>query len=184
MAALDSLVVTIDKTLEIAKANSKIDVKPSFVFLNICSLLYIQSYKCKLEEVADIICLTYFIYSMFFKVSPGKILGCSALASSLLSFKAFAYKCGDIETTIIDCSAEGGGILGILIQAVNILAAGVGIAALGGFVYAAVLYTTAGGSVEQTKKAITVITNVVIGMVAYGAMWAILNFLVPGGLLK
>jgi hypothetical protein len=71
-----------------------------------------------------------------------------------------------------------------LILVINILTAGVGIAAIGGIVYGAVLYTTAGGSQEQVKKAISIITNVVIGIVAYALMWALLNFLIPGGVFK
>lgn len=74
------------------------------------------------------------------------------------------------------------GIWGVLLLAINILTAGVGIAAIGGVIYGSVLYTTAGGSQEQVKKAMGIITNVVIGVIAYALMFAGLNFLIPGGI--
>jgi hypothetical protein len=97
--------------------------------------------------------------------------------------------CAGVKTSIISCSQTGGqssdpkqsGIWGILILAINILTAGVGLAAVGGVIYGAVLYTTAGGAQEQVKKAIGILTNVAIGVVAYAIMWAFLNFLIPGG---
>jgi hypothetical protein len=61
------------------------------------------------------------------------------------------------------------------------LTAGVGVLALAGIVYGAVLYTSAGGSPEQIKKARTIFVNVVVGVVAFAAMWGLLNFLIPGG---
>ena len=66
-------------------------------------------------------------------------------------------------------------------MAINILTAGVGVLALAGIVYGAILYTSAGGKPEQIKKATTVFTNVVIGIICFAAMWAFLNFIIPGG---
>lgn len=97
--------------------------------------------------------------------------------------------CG-VDTAIISCKnidvTKGGttnnGVWSLLLTAINILSAGVGIAAVGGFVYGAILYTTAGGSAEQVKKAIEFMRNVIIGLVAYALMFAALNFIIPGGL--
>lgn len=76
------------------------------------------------------------------------------------------------------------GVWGLLLLAINILTAGVGIAAIGGIVYGSILYTSAGGSPEQVKKAVGIITNVVIGIVAYALMFGLLNFLIPGGVFN
>lgn len=98
--------------------------------------------------------------------------------------------CGGVPTSVINCEQTGGdgvedtGIWGILMLVINILTAGVGILAVGGIVYGAILYTSAGGSSEQIKKATTVFTNVVIGIVAYAAMYALLNFIIPGGIFN
>lgn len=98
--------------------------------------------------------------------------------------------CGGVETGLIKCDQTGAGgiedtgVWGILLLAINILTAGIGIAAVGGIVYGAILYTSAGGSQEQTKKAMGIITNVVIGVIAYALMYAGLNFLIPGGIFR
>ena len=79
---------------------------------------------------------------------------------------------------------ERTGFWGILLLAITIMTAGVGILAVGGIVYGSILYVTAGGSSEQVKKAVGIITNVAIGILAYGLMFALLNFLIPGGLFS
>ncbi|MBC7564977.1 hypothetical protein H7100_01965 [Candidatus Saccharibacteria bacterium] len=101
-------------------------------------------------------------------------------------------KCGGVDTSIIKCDQTGGkdaaveqtGVWGLLLLTINILTAGVGIAAIGGIIYGAILYTSAGGSPEQVKKAMGIITNVVIGIVAYALMYGVLNFLIPGGVFN
>ena len=100
--------------------------------------------------------------------------------------------CGSVKTSVINCSQGDGsdgnvqntGLWGILILVINILTAGVGVLALAGIVYGAVLYTSAGGNAEQVKKAMGIFTNVVIGVVAFAGMWVLLNFLIPGGAFK
>jgi hypothetical protein len=104
-----------------------------------------------------------------------------------------AADCGDIKTSIIGGDAckginnkssntQDNGIWKILIFVLNIMTAGIGILGVAGIVYGSVLYTTAGDKAEQTKKAIGIITNVVIGIIAYALMYLVLNFLIPGGI--
>ncbi len=99
--------------------------------------------------------------------------------------------CGGVKTSIINCTqkkgattAETSPIWGVLLIVLNIMTAGVGILAVGGIVYASILYASAGDKSEQTKKAVSIITNVVIGIAAYGLMYVFLNFLVPGGVFN
>lgn len=99
--------------------------------------------------------------------------------------------CGGVKTAIIKCDqdnegsdVEDNGIWGLLLIALNIMTAGVGVLAVGGIVYGAILYTTAEDKADQIKKATDIITNVVIGLVAFALMWAGLNFLVPGGVFS
>lgn len=141
------------------------------------------------EALATTRILSYFIDSMKIKqtvVSLALVLGLSAF---FISPVALAAECGGVPTSIISCEEKGGdkdinnsGVFGILKLVINIMTTGVGILAVGGIVYGSILYTSAGGSSEQTKKAIGVITNVVIGLLAYALMYAITNFLIPGGL--
>jgi hypothetical protein len=62
------------------------------------------------------------------------------------------------------------------------MTAGVGVLAVLGVVWAAVLYTTADDRADQVKKAKDMIWNVVFGLIAFGLMYALLNFLIPGGI--
>ena len=120
-----------------------------------------------------------------FLVAAGVI---TTLGAPLISTATYAASCAGVQTSIISCSQGGkggvqdSGLWGLLMLAINILTAGVGVAALGGIVYGAVLYTTAGGDPGRVKKAITILTDVGIGIVAYALMWSLLNFLVPGGI--
>jgi hypothetical protein len=98
----------------------------------------------------------------------------------------------ETDTAIITCDnvntnkdgVENTGAWSLILTVINILTAGVGVVALGGIVYGAILYISAGGSPEQVKKAMEIFTNVVIGVIAYAGMFALLNFLVPGGLFN
>lgn len=106
---------------------------------------------------------------------------------------ALALNCGEAETSIIGggmCEDvdEGSGdtedsaVWALLILALNIMTAGIGILAVGGIVYGSILYASAADKAEQTKKAISIILNVVLGLVAYAMMYLVLNYLIPGGI--
>lgn len=116
-----------------------------------------------------------------------------ALAVGVIAVKPplVSADCGGAKTSIINCTqgknpktAQDSGVWGLLMLALNIMTAGVGIAAVGGIVYGSLMYASARDSAEQAKKAIGIITNVVIGIVAYGLMFLILNFLIPGGIFS
>jgi len=98
--------------------------------------------------------------------------------------------CGGVETVLIKCDAknsgdiEDNGIWGLLIMVLNVMAAGVGILAVGGIVYGAIMYVTAEDKAAQIQKANGIITNVVIGLIAFALMWSGLNFIVPGGVFS
>lgn len=101
-------------------------------------------------------------------------------------------QCGGVNTSIIECDGddkeaknlEDTGLWGLLILSINIMTAGVGVLAVGGIVWGSILYTTAGGSPEQVKQAITIIRNVVIGIVMYLMMFGFLNYIIPGGIFN
>lgn len=97
-------------------------------------------------------------------------LECSVLPDSI---------CGEAKDDVN--TAEDSAIWSILKLVINIMTAGVAVLAVGGLVWGAILYTSAGGSQEQIKKALDVIRNVVIGIIAFALMWAFLTWLIPGG---
>jgi Type IV secretion system pilin len=97
--------------------------------------------------------------------------------------------CGGVPTSLITCPETGGedestnGVWAILKLVMQIMTGGVGVLAVGGLVYAGIVYTAAHGQPEQIKKARGMITNVVVGIIMYAIMFSLLNFLVPGGVL-
>ena len=109
----------------------------------------------------------------------------------LLTSQADAAKCGNLETSIIDCGSgvnnkdnQTSGVWALLLIGINILTALIGIAAVGGIIYGAILYTTSAGESGKVEKAIEVFRNVVIGVVAYALMYVGLNFIIPGGVFN
>lgn len=100
-------------------------------------------------------------------------------------------QCGGAKTSIISCSqgkdpktAKDSGIWGLMLIILNIMTAGVGILAVGGVVYAAILYASSSDNADQTKQAKQIIKNTGIGIVAYALMYVGLNFLIPGGIFS
>lgn len=86
---------------------------------------------------------------------------------------------GGVSTNIIRC----GSIPSVVNTIINFLAIGVGIAVVGGIVWGALLYTTSNGDSGKAQQGITVIVNAVIGLLVFIFMYAIINFIVPGGVL-
>lgn len=103
-----------------------------------------------------------------------------------------AGKCGNVDTAIISCDqtndkskgVQGNGVWGLLLIAINILTAGVGIAAVGGLILAGITYATASNDQNKIVKAKEMIYNVVLGIVMFALMWSFLQYLIPGGVFK
>ncbi len=104
-------------------------------------------------------------------------------------------KCGGVATYFdFNCASDvdkkkGGSdnpIFSLLITIVNWMTALVTVIVVGAIVYGGFLYMTARDSAEvsQTKKAISVIVNAIIALVLLAGMYAIINFIVPGGIFK
>lgn len=110
----------------------------------------------------------------FATVAPVSALECSVLPQSI---------CDQADKDNPTSNITDSGVWGLLLLTVRVMVVGAGIAAVGGIVYGAVMYTTAGGNQEQVKKARGIITNVVIGVIAFAAMFALLEWLLPGGAL-
>lgn len=120
------------------------------------------------------------------RFSPFIIAACLALAVVgtlvLTSQAGAATKCGDVNTAIISCDKSQNPIWSILIIVLNVLTGGVGIVAVGGLIYASILYASAGDNSQQVSQAKNLIRDIIIGLVAFGLMYALLQYLVPGGI--
>lgn len=74
-------------------------------------------------------------------------------------------------------------ILLFLRAVLQFLAFGIGLAIVGGLVVGGIMYTTARANAQQVQKAEATIRNALIGLALFIFTFAIINFLVPGGIL-
>lgn len=82
------------------------------------------------------------------------------------------------------CSNGNSGIIGLVTSIFNILSVGVGLAAVISIIIGGVIYATSGANPENAKKGIKQIQNAGIALVLFAGFWAIMNFLIPGGLFN
>jgi hypothetical protein len=71
----------------------------------------------------------------------------------------------------------------LTVEIIRFLSFGVGIAVVGGIAAGGVVYATSQGNPAGTQKGITIITNSIVGLLLYLLMFALLQFLIPGGIL-
>ncbi len=114
-------------------------------------------------------------------VGGGLLVASPALAADKLN-------CSVLPQDICDAANEPGkndisktGTWKLLMFALNILTALVGVVAVGALGWAGFLYATASNNANQVTKAKEMIRDVVIGLVAYALMYVLLQFLIPGG---
>ena len=95
--------------------------------------------------------------------------------------------CGDTKTQLVACdpgTKTGIGAISDLIRmAISVLTVLIGVVAVGGIAYAAIIYATARDNQSQIGQAQTLLRNIVIGLVLYGFTIAIINWLIPGGVI-
>ena len=99
-------------------------------------------------------------------------------------------RCGDVNTSYIPCDILPGKpssiektefwwLLGFLLD----IAIGlVGVVAVGGIVWSAIMYATAADNTSQTQQAKEIIREVVIGLIVSICIYALLQYLIPGGI--
>lgn len=100
--------------------------------------------------------------------------------------------CGDVKTYFkFDCGSvdtkKGGNqnpIIAFALIAVGWITGLVSLAVVGAIVYGGFLYLSAQDNSSQTQKGIEVIVNAVIGLLLLISFYAIINFVVPGGLFN
>lgn len=104
--------------------------------------------------------------------------------------KNSVYCCGDAPTSIdFKCPTPTKKdpeltVTQVIIVVINFLAIGVGIAVVGGIVWGSLWYTTANGNAGQAQQGVSIIINSIIGLVLFMFTWALINFLVPGGVFS
>ena len=106
-------------------------------------------------------------------------------ASPAYAAQSQGSKCGDTKTQLIKCDTKTGiGTISDLIKiTINIMTVLIGVVATGGLAYAALLYASAEDDQGKVASAMTIIRNIVIGLLLYGFTIAIINWLIPGGVI-
>ena len=108
------------------------------------------------------------------------------LVPAAVSVPTYAQsQCGSTKTQLIACSGKTGiETIGNVIKiAISVLTVLIGIAATGGLAYAGILYASAQDDQGKVSAAKVIIRNVAIGIVLYGFTIAIINWLIPGGVI-
>lgn len=89
----------------------------------------------------------------------------------------------DANGNAVNCSCDdgtGSSVFNVLDLVVNIMTVGVGVLAAIGLTVSGIQYLTAGGNEERTRKSKRRIFEIIIGLAVYVAIYAILQWLVPG----
>lgn len=117
----------------------------------------------------------------------------ATLAIALVSIFSFAVSfapsvyaadCADSTKTSFNWGnscAKTEHLLGTIFK---LLAGIVGVAVVGGIAWGGMLYTTSNGNSAKAQQGITTIVNAIIGLFLFIFLFALTNFLVPGGILK
>ena len=119
---------------------------------------------------------------------------CGSLAFSPSAFALDPCQCSDpLETNLIgnctkdgktmlcDGSGSGKSIFKIISIVLTVMLAGVGILGTIGIIVSGVMMLTARDNEGQVQRAKKRILDIVIGMVAFGLFWLIVELLLPGG---
>lgn len=94
--------------------------------------------------------------------------------------RMFAATCADGEVeTILFGRCYSGGVMGVLMIAIDVLTIGIGAAAVAGIVISGIQYMTASGDPAGVTKAKRRLIEIVIGLLVYGVFYAFLRWLIP-----
>jgi ACR3 family arsenite efflux pump ArsB len=134
-------------------------------------------------------------YKQLFSLPLTSLAGLLLLLGLVFSTATPAYaKCASNEQEVAiavngsNCIKKGGNekdnVLYVYLTAIlKFLAATVGIAVVAGVAFGGIKYSLAQGQPGKQAEAVTTIVNAVLGLILYVLMFAILNFLIPGGIL-
>lgn len=114
-----------------------------------------------------------------------------SLSPLVIPETTYAASCNGVQTSIdygckkiAGSGAQSSPIFSLLIVVINFLAVGVGIVVVGGIVWGAIQYISSNGNASKTQQGVSYIVNSVIGLILFIFMYALINYLVPGGLFN
>lgn len=108
----------------------------------------------------------------------------SVIALNVAAAPVMAADCSGVTTAIeYNCTAEANPIYGLAKGLLQILAALAGIVIVGAIIVGGIGYASARDDKGQIAKSIDIIRNAIIALLLFIGMGAILNALIPGGIL-
>lgn len=121
------------------------------------------------------------------------LVGVAVPASAQSDLKTI--KCGTDQVPVSlsingsNCIDKGTGfednvIIVWLSSIIKFLTVGVGLGATAGVVYGGITYLTAQGNSSKTQKGVAIIMNAIIAIGVYALSFALINYLIPGGVLR
>lgn len=135
----------------------------------------------------------FFLLLLAFLTSSTLVLNTPALAASkptptqtiFTHHFYLAADCGTVKTSIdYGCDAsKGGAIYGFLRAIIKFASGLVGLVVILMLIIGGIRYITSAGDPKLVVSAKNQIVNAVIGLVLFSLMLAILNFLLPGGII-
>ena len=84
----------------------------------------------------------------------------------------------------IGCVGKGNSILDATFAIIRFMSTGVGLVLIGSLVYGGIQYSASRGDPQATAQAITRIRSVLSALLIFIFAYAILNYLIPGNILK
>lgn len=120
-------------------------------------------------------------------VKPAPVAAVAVAASLALANtqQVLAAQCGNITVAIdAGCRGSDNPIIAYLAGILTVLGVMVGVVVVAAIAAGGIMYATARGSQSQAEKAIEIIRNAVIGLLLYLGMFAIIQFIIPGGLFS
>lgn len=95
------------------------------------------------------------------------------------------HDCGGVKTSLdLGCRGSGNAISQLLFAIIRFLSVGVGLVVIGSVIMAGIQYTSSQGNPQATAAAQKRIAATVGALLLYILTFAILNWLVPGGLFR
>lgn len=92
---------------------------------------------------------------------------------------------GGVETQFnFGCTGEGSPIVDFAYAFIRFLSFGVGLVLIASIIYAGIQYTSSTGNPEATAAAKDRILNAIVGLLFYMLIFALIQYLVPGGLFN
>ena len=124
------------------------------------------------------------------RVMKQKLTNClialtSAIGALLLfSRSVYALDCAVLPDEICSKAGEGEAVFELLKFVFDICVILVGIVAMCMFVWAGILYASGDANSNRVAQAKTIMTNTIVGIIAFGLMYLGLNWLIPGGVFN